>query len=169
MYGWKFDTEKEIPYYNLQYSGAKSLMEIVVTPLRVSKRFANSLLWTIFTAYQNSTTWVTMKVNGWKKDRNRREAETLARILDLAITEFGDKTVEKSAAFEVLLRRLHALVLADTQGHWELACLLEEVPSAKTPLVHEVIVRDLVKLSQLVDQAAESSGKHKTAGLEDDG
>ena len=113
-YGWKFDVEKKIPSYDLEYSGARTLVQIPCSPLRVSKRWANSLLWTISTAFQNSTMWVSMKVNGWKKDRNRREAETLARVLDLALTEFGDKGVEKSAAFEVLLRRVHALVLADS-------------------------------------------------------
>ena len=168
-YGWKFDVEKEIPYHDLLYSGARNLMAIPCTPLRVSKRWANSLLWTIFTAFQNSTMWVQMKVGGWKKDRNRRESETLARILDLAITEFGTRVIEKSAAFEVLLRRLHAITLADTQGHWELACLMEEVPSAKTPQVHEVIVKDLVTLSQLIDKTAETGKGAKTPGLEDGG
>ena len=142
-------------------------MSIPRTPLRVSKRWANSLLWSIFNAYQNSATWVQMKVGGWKKDRNRRESETLARVLDLAITEFGTRVIEKSAAFEVLLRRLHAITLADTQGHWELACLMEEVPSSKTPLVHEVIVKDLVTLSQLIDKTAESGKGTKTPGLDE--
>ena len=68
----------------------------------------------------------------------------------------------------VLLRRLHALVSVDTQGHGELACLMEEVPSAKTPLVHEVIVKDLVTLSQLIDKTSES-GKSKTPGLDVEG
>ena len=106
-------------------------------------------------------------MNGWKKDRNRRESEPLARILDLAITEFGTRVVEKSAAFEVLLRRLHAITLADTQGHWELACLMEEVPSAKTPMIHEVIVKDIVTLSQLIDKTGET-GKGNTPGLENE-
>ena len=66
--------------------------------------------------------------------------------------------VEKSAAFEVLLRRLHAVVLADTQKHWGIACLLEEVPNEKTLGMHEVIVKDLVKASQLIDQANKKTG-----------
>ena len=91
----------------------------------------------------------------------------MARVLDLAITEFGTRVIEKSAAFEVLLRRLHAITLADTQGHWELACLMEEVPSTKTPLVHEVIVKDLVTLSQLIVKTAESGKGTKTPGLDE--
>ena len=34
-----------------------------------------------------------------------------------------------------------------------MACLLEELPSERSPHFHEVITRDLVKLNQLVDQA----------------
>ena len=145
------DVEKEIPYYPLEYSGAKQLMNILVTPLRCAKRFANALLWQIFNAYQNSTLWVEGKK--WEKGRNRDEARTLSRVLDLAITEFGTNVVEKSAAFEVLLRRLHAVVLADTQKNWNIACRLEEVPNARTLGLHEVIIKDLVKSSQLLDQA----------------
>ena len=70
--------------------------------------------------------------------------ETLARVLDLAITEWGTKVIERSAAFEVLLRRLHAIVIADQQGNWEMACLLEEVPTAKTMGIHENIMKKLV-------------------------
>ena len=137
------------------------------TPLRCTKRLANSLLWTIFNACQSTTQWVVQKVGGWTKGRNHREAETLARILDLSIQEFGIRAVERSAAFEVLIRRLHAINLADTQGHWEMACLLEEVPSKKTPMVHEVIVKDLVTLGKLIDSQGEVS-KTKTPGLDEE-
>ena len=89
LYGWKLDIDKEIPYFALEYSGARNLMSIPCTPLRVSERIANSLLWTIFTTYPNSTQWVALKKGGWTKARNKREAETLARVFDLAITEFG--------------------------------------------------------------------------------
>ena len=107
-------------------------------------------------------------MGGWKQERNHRESETLARVLDLAITEFGHKTIEASAAFEVLLRRLHALVLADKQGHWGLACLLEEVPSAKSPDLHQVILKDLVTQSALIDQAEHrKAGSAATAGQDD--
>ena len=128
-------------------------MDMGVAPLRVTKRFANSLLWTIYSAKMSAIDWVAAKVGGWKKDRNRREADTLARALDLAVIELGVDLVEKSAAFEVLIRRLHAVSLADTMGNWNMACLLEELPSERSPHFHEVITRDLVKLNQLVDQA----------------
>jgi len=169
MYGWKLDVEKEIPYFPLEFSGARNLMNIPCTPLRVAERWANSLLWTIFTAYQNSSMWIDRKVGGWKKSRNQREAETLSRVLDLAITEFGTRVIERSAAFEVLLRRLHAIVIADNQGHWEMACLLEEIPTPKTPGVHEVIVKKMVNLSKLIDDTSKAGTKNNTQGLEDDG
>ena len=79
----------------------------------------------------------------------------------------GIRVVERSAAFEVLIRRLHAINLADTQDHWEMACLLEEVPSAKTPQVHGVVVKDLTSMAQLITKA-HHAGKDKTPGLEEE-
>ena len=35
-----------------------------------------------------------------------------------------------------------------------MACLLEELPSERSPHFHEIITKDLVKMSQLVDQAS---------------
>ncbi len=48
-----------------------------------------------------------------------------------------------------------------------MACLLEELPSAKGSPVHAVIVRDLVTLGKLIDSQGEST-KGKTPGLDDD-
>ena len=67
--------------------------------------------------------------------------------------EFGTDLMEKAGAFEVLLRRFHAIIMADKQGNWNQACLPEELPSERTPGLHENIVRDIVTLSKLVDQA----------------
>ena len=44
---------------------------------------------------------------------------------------------------------------------------MEEVPSAKTPMVHEMIVKEMVTLSQLIDKTGET-GKGKTPGLENE-
>ena len=74
--------------------------------------------------------------------------------MDLAVIELGTDLVEKSAAFEVLLRRLQAVNWADAQGKWDQACLMEELPSERTPPVHGTIVRSLLKTAQLVDQAS---------------
>ena len=77
----------------------------------------------------------------------------MARILGLAVIEMGVDLVEKSAGFEVLIRRLHAVSLAETMGNRNMARVLEDLPSERSPHFHEVITRDLVKLNQLVDQA----------------
>ena len=45
------------------------------------------------------------------------------------------------------------VVLADKLGKWDLACLLEELPSERSPDFHQVVAKDLVKTSQLVDSA----------------
>ena len=92
---------------------------------------------------------------------------------DLPRSEFGPwQTVWKrhrryaaDGTWDRVLRAL--LTLADAQGHWELACMLEELPSAKTPMVHENIIKDLVTLGKLIDSQTESS-KSKTAGLDDE-
>ena len=124
-------------------------------PLRCGERWANALMWDVFSSYDSAVQWVdrVQGSKGWKKERNRREAETLARALDLAIIEFGTDVVEKSAAWEVLIRRLRSVVLADNQGKWDLACLVEELPSERSPNFHHSIVRSLVKTSQLSDSA----------------
>ena len=164
QFGWKLDVEKEIPYYPLGYSGAEELTKKVVTPLRVSERWANSMLWSIYNVHHSAVLWVSSRI--WKKGRNQREAETLARVLDLAITEFGHATVEKSATFEVMLRRMWAIRYADKQGHWEQAALLEEIPSEKHPELHEVIVGKLLKTHQLIVNA--DSVKASSTSVNDD-
>ncbi len=43
--------------------------------------------------------------------------------------------------------------LQTTRGKWDLACLLEELPSQRSPDFHQVVVKHLAKTSQLVDSA----------------
>ena len=154
-YGWKFDVEKEIPYFPLDRSSARHLMNMGIAPLRSNKRLANSLLWEIYSTHTSALHFVDAcrRPSGWTKERNRREAETLGRILDLGVVELGADPLEKAGAIEVLQRRFHAIIMADKQGNWNQACLLEELPSERTPGLHENIVRDIVTLSKLVDQA----------------
>ena len=75
---------------------------------------------------------------------------TLHCTSPLAAIELGTDLVEKSAAFEVLLRRLQAVNWADAQGKWDQACFMEELPSERTPPVHGTIVRSLLKTARLV-------------------
>ena len=155
QFGWKLDVDKEIPYFPLVYSGAHERQKVVCTPLRVSKRYANSMLWTIYNVQNSAAMWVMMKPDGCKKGRNRRECETLARVLDLTMTDFGHDTVEKSAAMEVMLRRMHAIYTADMDGHWEQAVLLEEVPTGRHPHLHEVIIKEMVNTAILMQKSKE--------------
>ena len=128
-------------------------MSMGIAPLRVSKRWANSLLWETYSTQTSPLHFLDRKPGGWATERNRWEAETLGRIVDFGVIELGTDFLEKAEAFEVWLRRSHAIILADKQGDWNQACLLEELPSERTPGLHEVIVKDIVTLSKLVDQA----------------
>ena len=53
-------------------------MQIGAAPPRCDKRLANTLLWDMFAANQSATGWVQAHAigKGWKKERNKREAET---------------------------------------------------------------------------------------------
>ena len=87
----------------------------------------------------------------------------LGQVMVWSNMRTGHNTVEKSATFEVLLRRLHAIRLADKQGNWEQANIMEEVPSEKTPELHEVIVTKLMKTHQLMVQAENVKAKGPSA------
>ena len=71
----------------------------------------------------------------------------------MEVIELGTDLLEKAGAFEVLLWRSHGIIMADKQGSWNQGCLLEELPSERAPGLHENIVRDIVTMSKLVDQA----------------
>ena len=165
-YGWKLDVEKEIPYYPLEFSGVKHLLGAGVTPLRVEKRLANSLPWSIYNAHSSAVEWATRKK--WNKPRQETEAKTLARILDLGFIEFGNGVVERCACFEVLIRRLHANVTAVKDGKWDMANLLEEVPGEKTPDLHPVIIKDLTTAAKLYKENR-SAATGNTAAAKDEG
>ena len=152
-YGWKFDADKELPYYDLRNTGIKYLEGVGSTPLRVKKKAANSMLWEVFGTNHSCAEFVDRKPGGWTKGRNRREADTLARVIDLAVVEFGHQIIQSSAAWEVLLRRFFALYTADQQGHWGMASLLEELPTNRTPHLHETLVNDLVTTAKLLTTA----------------
>ena len=65
--------------------------------------------------------------------RNRKDAEALARVLDLAINEQGWKAVCRLKWFEVAVRRIFALETACKNGNWEVASNLEEHRSGLGP------------------------------------
>ena len=90
-----------------------------------------------------------------------REALTIARMLDLLVTEVGVQRLECSAGMEVILRRLMSVYMSDTDGNWVLGAQLEELPSDLTAPLHEVIVNDLTTSVKLMASAADA-GKTKS-------
>ena len=64
-------------------------------------------------------------VKGGGTVRNKKDAEALARMLDLAINEQGWSAVCKLKWFEVAVRRIFALETACKCGNWEVASNLE--------------------------------------------
>ena len=118
-------------------------------PLRISARWANALLFSMFRQKKSATEWIESKPGGWNKGRNMVEAMSLARVLDLTLMEYGRAHVERSSGMEVLLRRLHSIYLADTHKNWCMAEWLEEVPGPNTPHLHENLYRDLMNAASL--------------------
>lgn len=102
---------------------AKRLVDVGTVPLRCERLgplLANSLLRTAPTFTEYAEKKVPSGAHG-------REAATLARALDLGVTESGVAFLSSSAA-EVMVRRLVALVLATKMGSFVMAELLEELP-----------------------------------------
>lgn len=62
-----------------------------------------------------------------KDDAKRREAETTARALDLAVADYGANFLLSRSA-EVMVRRLMAVIMASRLGDYRLAEHLEELP-----------------------------------------
>ena len=143
--------------YPLQNTGARFLQGVGATPLRVSKRNANSILWQIFSSHMTATDFIRAKPGGWTAKRNEREALTIARMLDLLVTEVGVQFLECSAGMEVILRRLMSVYMSDTDGNWVLGAQLEELPSDLTAPLHEVIVNDLTTSVKLMASAADAA------------
>ena len=147
------------PYYDLGVTKIRHMMHLQGgLPLRVTQRLSNSLMYDIFLAEMSAHDWVESYILNAKKSFPKREMRTLARILDIHIMEMGWEWVEKSGACEVLLRRMHALKLADQQGNWKLASWLEEIPHSQRPGLHEVVIKSLVNQANLYDKATKAAG-----------
>lgn len=102
---------------------ALRLTSIGCPPLRVEP-LAASLAHTILQHRPTFSEYVESKgLNGSAK----REAQTIARSLDLGTMEMGAGFLVSSAA-EVLLRRLVSIALAAKMGNYRMASLLEELP-----------------------------------------
>ena len=90
------------------------------------------------------------------------------RLALLGLLLVGCRTSDKARGCPSFVRRLHSIMLADKQGHWELACLLEELPSAKSPDVHQVVVKDLVSIAKLIENSDDRKKGAVSTGNEDD-
>jgi hypothetical protein len=146
------DAHDQPPAFDLEYSFMREVISMPSVPLRIDARWANALLFGIFKEYKSSTEWCRFKEGGWKKDRNKTEAMTLARVLDLMLMEKGGDDVQEMAGMEVLLRRLHALYIADTTGNWTISEVLEEVPGPNTPHLHDNICTNMMNRAILLDK-----------------
>lgn len=152
-------SKEQPPYYNLDLTNIRHMMHLQGgCPLRVRHRLANYLLYEIFNTYPSVERWADDYIHYTKKGFHAREFRTDARAMDLLIQEMGWRWVEKSAACEVMLRRMHAMKLADQQGTWKLAGWIEELPTPGKPGLHETILQDLVTVASLYDKAANASG-----------
>jgi hypothetical protein len=106
--------------------------------------------------------------------RNERELMTLARVLDVLRDELGKDKADRLDSVEVLVRRFHAVQLADRQPDpkkaWMVASKLEEVPSGPISAPFKVLeqAHRLARLDQLIggakldsEEAAELLGSKK--------
>lgn len=154
---------------DLKTSGARILMMTGTPPLRVRRREAPKLLWGIFACCSSAEQYVSRR--GVKSTRNLREAQTLARGMDLAIQQHGVDFVATDPSWEVFTRRLHALLIADRQNTWKVAEKLEGIPPMYGFDLHPSIEKDLlaqvdleVKVDKVVKGATSSHSNPASSG-----
>ena len=158
------------PVPDLSRSGASVLLPMGQSPLRVVKREADKLLWAIYGSYCSASEMVERR--RWKKPRNEREAATLARILDLRLQEaeelegpgMGIARLCNSAPVEVLLRRFHALLLADVEDSWRVAEKLEELPPLNGSSLPPSMIKTLLQQVDLDTKHAKSAAGKGSSG-----
>ena len=119
-------------------------------PLRNPERWGTSIALHILQEKSSITDWVAaLNLSG----HNNREARTLARALELGVSEFG-ATYFGSKSAEVQLRRLLAIMVAAASGStaeaWRGASQLEDLPGdgigANLPAVVQKSPRESFKL-----------------------
>ena len=119
-------------------------------PLRNPERWGTSIALHILQEKSSITDWVAaLNLSG----HNNREARTLARALELGVSEFGAAYFGSKSA-EVQLRRLLAIMVAAASGStaeaWRGASQLEDLPGdgigANLPAVVQKSLRESLKL-----------------------
>ena len=119
-------------------------------PLRNPERWGTNIALHILQEKSSITDWVAaLNLSG----HNNREARTLARALELGVSEFGAAYFGSKSA-EVQLRRLLAIMVAAASGStaeaWRGASQLEDLPGdglgANLPAVVQKSLRESLKL-----------------------
>ena len=139
-------------------------------PLRNPERWGASIALHILQEKSSITDWVAqLNMTG----HNNREARTIARAVELGVSEYGAEYFGSKAA-EVQLRRLLAIMIASqsgsTAGAWRGASQLEDLPGdgigAHLPAVVQKSLREGLKLglqleSMLAGKMPEKGDKKK--------
>ena len=98
-----------------------------------------------------------VKTVQWASDRNKHEAESLARAVDVALAEGYS---EDSVALEMLLRRLAGVQLADQFGDWSACSATEWIPTGQSLIPRSELkqtLKDAAVMKKLMDGVARGS------------
>ncbi len=107
--------------------------------LQVTKeREANNMHQSIKAHHRSMQTYV--QSTDFLDNRNKKEAQSLARTLDLFLDQYGDKQVAEVDCLETIFRRLEAVIYADWSGDWETASQIEELPERWSAGSHAMIM-----------------------------
>lgn len=175
------DDDEEIEYTaNLKEGGLREIRRareatIVVPPhggkihlnIPEEERLAPAYLHRILTLHGTMSDYVNQEEVFERKGqaRNKYEAISLARSIDLLLNEFGWNRMHKSRAMEVMCRRLFALEVASQEGGWKVAEALEEVAGSRSLREQVVLKRTMgqIKLANSVTALQASSNKSAKA------
>ena len=129
--------------------------------MRVSERLGGSLCLHLLQESWTFTSWVGSQ---GLSAHSLREAQTLARSLELLVFQFG-AAILQSMAVEVMVRRLMALSLASRMGSWRMASILEEVPNqdALSALPEDLLksLQDRLRIEAKIEQLTKDPSKEK--------
>ena len=148
----------------LQHAAAR-LMNPGPPPLRQAERWGAMIAQHILQEKSSITDWVDREnLTG----HNGREARTIARAVELGVSEYGAGYLASKSA-EVQLRRLLAICVAAKSGStakaWRAASLLEELPSdgigGILPSVVNKALREQLKLELQIESMLEGKMPEK--------
>ena len=148
----------------LQHAAAR-LMNPGPPPLRQAERWGAMIAQHILQEKSSITDWVDREN---PTGHNGREARTIARAVELGVSEYGAGYLASKSA-EVQLRRLLAICVAAKSGStakaWRAASLLEELPSdgigGILPSVVNKALREQLKLELQIESMLEGKMPEK--------